>query len=86
MTHSPVFLSKKMIKSDSKMDCVYLVRFWGSNHLLDTQMTNFMTGATQKSNKIEKKNYIWGCPVGQQRAGNGTQLPVHVEIHLLIDL
>ena len=46
---------QKMIKSDSKMDCVYPVRFWGSFHLLDTQMTNFMTRATQKLNKTEKE-------------------------------
>ena len=64
MTH---FLSKKVFKSDSKIDYVYLVRFWGGYHLLDAQMT------------------ILGCPAGLQRAGNGTQLPVHVEIHLHTD-
>ena len=26
--------------------------------MLDTQMTNFMTGATQKLNKIEKEKYL----------------------------
>jgi len=48
---------QKMFKTDSKIDCVYPVRFWGSYHLLDTQMTNFMTRATQILNRTQKEKY-----------------------------